>query len=340
MQTDDTPHRTPELWFDDGNIVIQAENSQFRVHRGILAARSPVFRDMLSFPQPSDAELVEGCPLVCFHDSAVEVNVFLKAIFDSEFFMEHPSRTELETVVGVLRLSHKYEVPYLQRRALIHLSSPFCTTLSRYDRMVALADLAESGKDALEDHLPAKDTISWPTEVLDDETFFGVLIPLVREVGAIWVLPQLFYHLSARFKALAEEKILKIWTKIGINDQMTSFRGHEIQGQSLTVDVTTFLTDLIGDDCQSDRSCARARLFAIRITREVTRDLPSMPLEVWGAAEWEAFGTEVCRNCLVSLREKHRAARQAFWNKLPEMYKLPPWEELEKIKVEAIGKIF
>jgi hypothetical protein len=77
------PQRHQELWFDDGNIVIQAGNTQFRVYRGVLAARSTVFQDMLSFPQPPDSELVEGCPLVQLHDSTAEVTVFLKAIFDS-----------------------------------------------------------------------------------------------------------------------------------------------------------------------------------------------------------------------------------------------------------------
>lgn len=38
---------------------------------------------MLGFPQPSDSELVESCPLVHLPDSAGEVTTFLKAIFDS-----------------------------------------------------------------------------------------------------------------------------------------------------------------------------------------------------------------------------------------------------------------
>ncbi|KAF8145623.1 hypothetical protein K438DRAFT_1425906, partial [Mycena galopus ATCC 62051] len=49
-----------DLWFEDGNIVIQAGNSQFRVYRGVLAKRSSVFQDMLSSPQPPDAETIEG----------------------------------------------------------------------------------------------------------------------------------------------------------------------------------------------------------------------------------------------------------------------------------------
>jgi hypothetical protein len=54
------PQRVQDLWFEDGNLVIQAGNSQCRVYRGVLATRSLVFKDMLSFPQPSDSELVEA----------------------------------------------------------------------------------------------------------------------------------------------------------------------------------------------------------------------------------------------------------------------------------------
>lgn len=78
------PQRVQELWFEDGNIVIQAGNSLYRVYRGVLATHSSVFKDMLSFPQPPDSELVEGCPIVRLPDSDREVTPFLKALFDPE----------------------------------------------------------------------------------------------------------------------------------------------------------------------------------------------------------------------------------------------------------------
>ncbi|KAJ7119162.1 hypothetical protein C8R44DRAFT_540134, partial [Mycena epipterygia] len=123
------PHRIPELWFEDGNLIIQAGNSQFRVYRGVLATRSPVFQDMLSFPQPPDSELIAGCPLVRLQDSASEVTAFLKSIFDSGYFLfTTPVQTEFEAIAGILRLSHKYGVDYLCRRAFVHLSSYYPST--------------------------------------------------------------------------------------------------------------------------------------------------------------------------------------------------------------------
>ena len=77
------PVRHPDLWMDDGSIVIQAENSQFRIHRTTLSRHSPVFRDMFSIPQPTDSDdTVDGCPIVRLSDSAEDVTHLLAALYD------------------------------------------------------------------------------------------------------------------------------------------------------------------------------------------------------------------------------------------------------------------
>ena len=78
------PVRSPDYWFEDGNIVLQAENTQFRIHKGILARHSSVFKDMVGIPQPSTSEedLVEGCPLVRLSDAAKDWTNVLSIIYD------------------------------------------------------------------------------------------------------------------------------------------------------------------------------------------------------------------------------------------------------------------
>ncbi|KAJ6556392.1 hypothetical protein B0H19DRAFT_1152487 [Mycena capillaripes] len=77
------------LWLsDDGVVVLCAEECIFRVPKSILAARSPIFRAMLEFPQPADTaieadEMIDGSPVVHIPDSATDVECFLRAIFDS-----------------------------------------------------------------------------------------------------------------------------------------------------------------------------------------------------------------------------------------------------------------
>lgn len=51
------------FWFDDGNIVLEVESHQFKVHRERLSC-SPIFSGMFDLPQPASSDNVEGCPLV------------------------------------------------------------------------------------------------------------------------------------------------------------------------------------------------------------------------------------------------------------------------------------
>jgi BTB/POZ domain len=70
-------------WFDDGNIILQAESKLFKVHRGVLAKHSNVFQDMFSLPQPPNQPTAEheGCPSVMLADSELDVHHFLNAIY-------------------------------------------------------------------------------------------------------------------------------------------------------------------------------------------------------------------------------------------------------------------
>lgn len=80
--------RSQDIWFDDGNVVIQADNILFKVFRGILASNSTVFSDMFSVPQPTNAsvtdpDVYDSCPLVKIHDTPEDTKHFLKAIHDA-----------------------------------------------------------------------------------------------------------------------------------------------------------------------------------------------------------------------------------------------------------------
>ncbi|KAJ7083749.1 hypothetical protein C8R44DRAFT_651945 [Mycena epipterygia] len=90
---------------------------------------------MFTFPPPPslDMETMDEFPVVDLYDDPAEMEVFLKAIFDSDFFMPPPALTKFEDIVGILRLSHKYDVPFLRRRALKHLGTLYHTRLSERD---------------------------------------------------------------------------------------------------------------------------------------------------------------------------------------------------------------
>ncbi|KAJ7906551.1 hypothetical protein B0H13DRAFT_1619319 [Mycena leptocephala] len=135
---------------------------------GLLARESTIFHDLLTIPQPDDVERVDGCPLVPLSDDLRDLEVFLKALFDykSVFFLAVPHRTQFDTISGFIRLSKKYQVNGLYRRAMDHLSAAFPMTLRDYPP-----------------------SLTWGLS--PEETLHGIL--LARELSLDWILPSAFY---------------------------------------------------------------------------------------------------------------------------------------------------
>ncbi|KAF7371318.1 BTB domain-containing protein [Mycena sanguinolenta] len=180
--------RVQDLWFPNADLILRAENKLFRVYKHILGARSRVFHEMASFPQPATPEddTVDGIPVVRLHDSGAEVEVFLRAIFDSSFFMPSPAATDFSTGIGIMRLSHKYDVPYLFRRAISHLESMYPYTLP---------EMQDFCRGTTRSH------ITFPF-IVDTDL---IALRAVSEVGALWMLPVAYYGVCEHSsKALLE----------------------------------------------------------------------------------------------------------------------------------------
>ncbi|KAF7359030.1 BTB domain-containing protein [Mycena sanguinolenta] len=336
MEVDSRPtelRRVQELWFEDGSLVIQAGNSQYRVYRGILAMYSPVFQDMLSLPQPLDSDLVDNCPLVRLTDAEEEVTSFLKAIFHPTSFPSFPAQTRLCTILGCLRLSHKYEVDHLRRRALIHLSSVYRTKLSKAEVVF---------RNESKERLPSK-TRSWKWTVQDPRSGTAILlvIQVAREVNAPWILPHAFYDLATCYyphcELARDAHIDDIALYLSPPDQRSFAHGHCQQVISSAANILRFLSHPLKiDGCTSLYECLSLRVLATERNRQNLQINAAMPLELWGSDQWKWLDG-LCRSCLVVLKKTHADAREAFWDSLPELYGLPSWEELEKMKADAIG---
>jgi hypothetical protein len=70
-----------KIWFADGNLVIQAESTQFRVHGSVLSMHSSVLKDCFAIPQPTEQESVEGCPLVHMPDYAADLECVFPILY-------------------------------------------------------------------------------------------------------------------------------------------------------------------------------------------------------------------------------------------------------------------
>jgi hypothetical protein len=151
QEESETLVRVDDLWFPtDTVIVIRAENKIFRVSGGILAARSSVFRDMSSFPQPKggDTEQMDGIPIVRLHDSADDVEVFLRAIYDSRYVIRVFAIRSRIRITAPTATSCLPPLPMLSRPFWGFFDYPTSTTssISIVVRWITLLSLAGIGR--------------------------------------------------------------------------------------------------------------------------------------------------------------------------------------------------
>ncbi|KAI0742396.1 hypothetical protein C8Q80DRAFT_1328262 [Daedaleopsis nitida] len=112
--------RHDEFWLNDGNIVLIARDTAFRVYRGLLASQSSVFEDILASSTPIADEVFDGCPAVRLSDSPVDVSHLLRFLLPAKqrtlYHQEKPLPFDL--LFSAVTLAHKYHIEDVERQAL------------------------------------------------------------------------------------------------------------------------------------------------------------------------------------------------------------------------------
>ena len=75
-----SPQPDDEFWLEDGNLTLIAGDVEFRVYKGPLMAVSPVFKDMLSLPQPAATQVEPACPVIPLPDSPADLRHVLRVL--------------------------------------------------------------------------------------------------------------------------------------------------------------------------------------------------------------------------------------------------------------------
>jgi len=85
---DNSTINSPDFWFNDGNLILEVENTRYRVHRNVLSRHSSVFFDMLKLPKAEtkkeEAEEEEdgNAQVVHLHDAKEDWEHFLGILYD------------------------------------------------------------------------------------------------------------------------------------------------------------------------------------------------------------------------------------------------------------------
>lgn len=130
-------------WFEDGNILIVADQHVFRYPRYLLILRAPVISEILNLEHLSDdfVDLVDGCPVVELPDHWRDLSSFLSALHDEdEIPMSLDSMESFHMLSGVLRLATKYKVPVLRQHALRTIERGYPSTLLAWDELHRMPD--------------------------------------------------------------------------------------------------------------------------------------------------------------------------------------------------------
>ncbi|RDB20557.1 hypothetical protein Hypma_012114 [Hypsizygus marmoreus] len=283
------------VWFEDGTLTLIAGTSSFRIYGGILAAKSSVFKDMYDSANPPPIE--KGPPVLTLDDSAMELAYFLKALHDTEFFLP-PTPTyaaPLAIVAGVLRLSDKYGVLHLRKRAIEHLSIVYPTSLIEWTSSPQFTHPNPS------DHL--------------------IAIKLAREFDIPWIRPMAIYqYVSQPLDDVLESLPFSGFTKEDIQLCIRGIRALK------TLQLLQAPIVRVSPKCIDQWSCkaAERRMWDSIVTDD--RSDPLAPPLLW-------TGHGVCSRC-ATLTATH-STREQVWNEIPVSLRLQPWNELKKLKEEA-----
>ncbi|KAI0801825.1 hypothetical protein BC629DRAFT_1591506 [Irpex lacteus] len=136
-----------EIWMPDGNIIIAAvderENQRrlFKCHRGLLASRLPVLKDMFEADLSSGlitasvSEHYEDTPIVRLYDDPKHIQELLSVLYDpSKLPYKWWLRSTTERLVGLMRLSRKYDAEDLYKHCITVFQNAWpASTLQGWD---------------------------------------------------------------------------------------------------------------------------------------------------------------------------------------------------------------
>ncbi|KAK7027754.1 hypothetical protein R3P38DRAFT_2939912 [Favolaschia claudopus] len=301
-RTDDSPSLNitrSDIWFDDGNIIVQAETTQFRLYKGALCASSAILKEAVE--NLGESKGVEGCPILFLSDSSEDLGCLLHVMF---YPWSYPADEPIHfsVLAAFLRLGRKYEIKPLYEKALARFTAVFPSSVDDYLN----ADL----KNKLVRRDP--DT-SRRGEVAVDAIVLG------RELGIVSVLPAAFWCASMYPQYLATPSTRSLTD----DDRDIILR----TTTPLQVAYSTYLFDWLDEavvpspSCTQGPSCTQAKT---QLSLKLWKPNNSMWRLRW--LPWCVEG--LCRSCAALGKKHHHEGVERLWKELPSFFNLPEWEEI------------
>lgn len=292
-----------EIWFTDGNIILEAETTQFRVHRGVLAKHSSVFKDMFDVPQPPGEPEIEGCPIVHLSDTAQDVGHLLNRLYDC-FYNPHDA-LPIPVISAMVRLGHKYNFLRFRDDAVSRLMHDFPQDLVAFTKRRGYTRIRAT------------------TELLD-------LLILVRDLKLHRILPTLYLDLISKYDLKKifvgvprpDKSLIHLSNEEKLVWAFAAYRAREADMEHTFQWLKRVpYKNCTSRKCEPHAKCIYFVLFADN----------SGPAGFFrGVQNWDMLWTDkFCNHCTCSAMRDHREGQAKLWEALPSFFGLPPWPALK-----------
>ncbi|KAL1700927.1 hypothetical protein EV121DRAFT_283046 [Schizophyllum commune] len=312
-----------EVWFDDGNIVLQAENVQFKFYKGLLATYSPFFKDAFAIPQPQleqDSDTVDGCQIMRLPDSAADVEYMLSFLLEPKSSLLTPS---IADVASALRLSHKYIIPGLWEDAVARLRYEF--------------------PDSLEQYIERREVLPGTHTRIRFEQWQRLLhlVDTLQAVGLHRTMAMIYFRIAdtSNVDTLTSgaPRVPRL-ESASIQSRCTLLGGRAKLLAASMKCIRMGLADPSPEpaNCPDPQACGRRRrLLQGKLFARFESDTNIALLMDWPKFLPRLQGPSICDACLLLVRQRREAELQATWQKLPSFFGLPAWEELKDFELRA-----
>ncbi|KAF8957728.1 hypothetical protein BDZ97DRAFT_1737158 [Flammula alnicola] len=312
------PTRSGDIWFEDGNIILQADNIQFRVHRSVLSNHSNFFKDLFMVPQPERELMTDNCSLVKMPDAAQDWQNLLAIVYHNlnpHRIYKSTDKLPFPILVSMLRLGKKYQFDHFRDDALERLKVDLPAKLADWE---CVFDVDAGGVD---DESPGWYTFNNEVDVIN----------IALEVGIQSILPIVYYLcLSNHDLAIIFDGLPRIdgtTARLHPDSQRVLVLGREKVIRAMLKHTYRWLKAkkiVPCEICVTQEKCSEARIQALE------SGLPSFSSEVHVALDTlnSKYTKGFCRPCTLASIEAHEAGRQKVWQELPSYFGLPEWENL------------
>ncbi|KAJ7025744.1 hypothetical protein C8F04DRAFT_1400402 [Mycena alexandri] len=291
-----------DIWFEDGNLIVQAENMQYRVYKGSLSRISTVFKTNIE--NITTIKGVNEIPVLRLSDSANEVAHLFRAIFDRWSYPE-TDPLPFDAIAAFLGLGHKYKIRPFYDSALSRLRVAFPSSLEEY----------------IDEGTRTKRIVfSDPKNVQRGELLVDTIL-LARELGLLALLPSAFWFAATHLGFLTRNHTE------GISDADRNIIMSA--AKPLRVAHADYLFGWLDTeavpvaDCLTPEGCRQKK---VQYSLALWKPPGLSPVFHWrpGAAQG------LCKQCATIGRKHHDEGAKRLWDELPSFFGLPPWGELLK----------